>query len=1215
MQVAPAATAHVGRPCAAPQPPAPRRPSLARAASCRARRGPLLRRGRRSAGCSGAVAAVAAQGPRRRDAAGSKKRSASSLPRRAATGGESEGVAAPAEAANGNGSTDAAAAAAAAIDGDDSENHQELTIPEALEIQGTSGIRLDNVPGEPATVVTIFASNRTNLVADITQVFASFELDVEEAELTTQNDAVVDVFRISKHGEQIKQEAFDAIKNALAEGIGEHFQREPLQKQDSFDVDLQEKVKVIMGVFDKVIVRHAGKEIFDTVMELKNGFAALRKKEDPRKRAKLLRMCETMPYDTLVNVIRAFNIYSQLLGSVTDAHKDFVRREQVKASDTATPSWPASFDHTFRDLKSRGVDQEQLQKLLNSISYNPVFTAHPTEARRRVTLQCLHRFFLLFQKFEDNNLSGEQRRLLLLDIETEIETLWWTDEMRWRKPTVLDEVLTGLSYFELSLFESVCTVYRNAEISLRHVYGTTPEEAHKDMPSNVMVPLVTSSIEVPSFVKFGSWIGGDRDGNPFVSPQTTRLAALLQSRVIIAEYLRRVQELDTLLTHNKRFHTPSDDFMASLEDDKAVTKYIPAFQEMPTMFSDEPYRRKLRVMRHRLEQSLRSINKRLTQEELNEADAGRIKEVTIDIRYNIDTVPGLDPTQGVYETDEEFVNDLKLIQGSLLALGDSRNANGKIKDLIRLAETFGFHLVSLDIRQESARHTSAVSELLGPDGLDLVPDYDELDENARIQALAQILESAPPEEEEIVKVLESVSVDTKEVVEVLFAVAWVISIFGVKAVDTYNISMAQNASHVLEVCLLAWATNQKLCQKDQETGEWDVVLPVCPLFETIPDLEGMPVALTNLLQCPTYRQILRNTDNVLEVMLGYSDSCKDGGIVASAWGLYRAQLDIAKLSASTGVNPRIFHGRGGTVGRGAGPAHESIMAQPAGTVQGRIKFTEQGETVTYRYGNVETAVYELTVGLTGLLKASSNLYKGDQDSYYAAIMEELVVAGEKAYRELTDTTEGFYDYYYETTVVEEIGMLNVGSRPSKRKATDRSKKSLRAIPWVFGWSQSRHTLPAWFGVGSALSSYANHDPEKIRELQQMYKNFPFFQNFLSNVQMSLYKADMDIAREYARLCKDRITRKLVYDLISGEYQLSRDMILTVTQQRELLGDQKSLLLTLRERNPFLDPLNHLQVVLLDRRRDPSVDDEAKELWLDPLLRSIKAISANMRNTG
>jgi phosphoenolpyruvate carboxylase len=434
-----------------------------------------------------------------------------------------------------------------------------------------------------------------------------------------------------------------------------------------------------------------------------------------------------------------------------------------------------------------------------------------------------------------------------------------------------------------------------------------------------------------------------------------------------------------------------------------------------------------------------------------------------------------------------------------------------------------------------------------------------------------------------------------------------------KAFGSYVISMTHEASHILEVMLLARLTGLAA----YTNGKARCHIQIAPLFETIEDLEHIEPVMTRLLDNVTYGEMLKAANNFQEVMLGYSDSCKDGGILASAWNLYEAQKTVTQLTTARGVRCRLFHGRGGTIGRGGGPTHESILAQPEGTVHGQIKFTEQGEVLSFKYSNQETAVYELTMGITGLLKASANLVKPAEPERkdYLAVMDELADKGETAYRALTDKTPGFLDYFYEATPVSEIALLNIGSRPSHRKKGDRAKGSVRAIAWVFGWAQSRHTLPAWYGIGSALEQWRQNDPVRLAQLQKMYHEWPFFRSMLSNTQMALFKAEPDIAREYATLCKDPVTGEHVYRTFREEFIRTVTQVLHVTGNQRLLVENPTLELSLTRRNPYLDPLNHIQLILLRRSRDESVSDEERKVWLNPLLRSINAIAAGMRNTG
>jgi phosphoenolpyruvate carboxylase len=457
------------------------------------------------------------------------------------------------------------------------------------------------------------------------------------------------------------------------------------------------------------------------------------------------------------------------------------------------------------------------------------------------------------------------------------------------------------------------------------------------------------------------------------------------------------------------------------------------------------------------------------------------------------------------------------------------------------------------------------------------------------------------------------SANTQETLAGLEVIASMYREIGQGCFGKYVISMTHVASHIMEVMLLA--TQSGLVGR--LGGRWFCHIGISPLFETIDDLNRIEAVLTRLFDNPTYRELLGVSGDRQEIMLGYSDSCKDGGILASAWGLSQAQRKIIALAESRGIKCLLFHGRGGTVGRGGGPTHEAILAQPPDTVRGQIKFTEQGEVLFYRYNNMETAVYELTMGITGLMKASLSLVQPVvlDVPEYLAVMDELAHIGEQSYRELTERTPGFLDYFYEATPVGEIGQLNIGSRPSHRKKQDRSKNSVRAIGWVFAWAQSRQTFPAWYGIGFSLATWCAGKPERLYTLQTMYRDWPFFRNLLSNAQMALSKSDMAIAKEYAGLCVDPETGKRVYSLIDGEYQHCVEWILAIANAKQLLEENPVLAASLKRRDAYLGPLNILQVFLLRQVRSVDLENAEDNPWLKPLLRSINAIAAGMRNTG
>ena len=929
------------------------------------------------------------------------------------------------------------------------------------------------------------------------------------------------------------------------------------------DKELRSRVKLLGTLLGNVLRTQAGARVFAAVETLRRGYIGLRTNDDPVKRERLMAFIAMLDAETLEQVIRAFSTYFSLVNIAEEAYSHRQRRRQI---GKGRPLWWGSFDQTLRELHSRAVPAQDIQRLVDELRYMPVFTAHPTEARRRTIMESHRRIFLVSERLDNPKLSKEERQDTISELQSEIQILWHTNEVRTKKPQVRDEIKYGLFYFYESLYQAVPIVYRYFERAVRRTYGT-------DLDGQL-------AIRVPSFLRFGSWIGGDRDGNPNVTPAVTELAVRLQMQAVLTEYLRRIDHLRHRLTHSSLLCQPSAPFLASLEEDRHISSAV--FGESPDRFDTEPYRRKLYIMRHRLVETLRTVRRRLEGERA--------------------VLPS-----AAYQGAHELLRDLYLIRDSLISHGDGSAAEGPFKDFVRLVESFGFHLLHLDIRQESGVHSRAVEEVFAQLAPDM--DYAGMDEAGRVATLAEWI----GREEPLKLDLDRLSDMSRETLEVFDVMVRMRTEAGPDVFGTYVISMTHGASHVLEVMFLARLAGLA----GRRDGAWFCELMISPLFETIEDLTHVEDVLTTLLDTKTYAELLRASGNLQEVMLGYSDSCKDGGILASSWSLYSAQQKIIAITESRGVRCRLFHGRGGTIGRGGGPTHESILAQPPGTVHGQIKFTEQGEVLSYKYGNLETAAYELTMGSTGLLKASLSLIETPvaHRRDYLGIMDELARYGEEAYRDLTDRTPGFLDYFYEVTPVTEIGHLNIGSRPSHRKKADRSKTSIRAIPWVFGWAQTRHTLPAWFGIGSALERFRENDPSRLAKLQQMYLEWPFFHSLLSNVQMSLTKADMKTAQEYAALAKDQKLAREIFRTINSEYERTVTQVLNVAGTRTLLDENPMLALSLSRRSPYLDPLNHIQITLLGRYRNEDSEASERAPWLSPLLRSINAIAAGMRNTG
>ena len=927
------------------------------------------------------------------------------------------------------------------------------------------------------------------------------------------------------------------------------------------DKKLRTRVKLFGNLLGNVLRDQAGEEVFEAVETLRKGYIKLRKKggDNPRKLQQLKLLVERLDPQTLTQVVRAFSLYFSLVNIAEEAYQHQQRRRQCRFSDG--PGWPGSFDATLREFKQQNINAGQLQTILDHLAYYPVITAHPTEAKRRMVKEALRRIFVTSEQLDDTRLSKQERNEVIDQLQTEIQMLWKTDEVRVRRPRVEDEIRTGIGYFQDCLFDAVPKTYRNIENATTNIYSGDP------------------AISVPSFLRFGSWIGGDRDGNPNVTPDTTVSALRLQSRAVLLEHLDRLAELSRTLTMSRSLCRPDH----RLSD--ALTKYDNlaeiAFQGDTERFGNEPYRRMLFLIRYRLERNLVAINQSLGE---------KISE----------------PTDHAYSNEDDLLHDLRLIHTSLHSHGDGKIADGKLKDLIRLVETFGFFLMYLDIRQESTRHTSAVEEILSQ--AYSKSEYGNMNEAQRLATLGELIAASNTPAIDRSQLCD----ETRQTLEVLDAMVQMRKEISPRAFGTYVISMTHAASHVMEVMFLARLAGMVNCQGET----WQCDIQISPLFETIEDLAHIETVMEQLLDNSTYRRLLSSSGDIQEVMLGYSDSCKDGGILASGWSLYQAQRKITHIASRHNIECRLFHGRGGTIGRGGGPTHEAILSQPAGTVFGQIKFTEQGEVLSSKYSNNETAVYELTMGSTGLLKASRTLVTPAPEDHngYLAIIDKLVKHGENAYRDLTDNNPALLDYFYEATPVYEIGMMNIGSRPSHRKKGDRSKDSVRAIAWIFGWAQSRHTMPAWYGIGSALDEWTQ-DKAKLATLREMYRNWPFFRALLSNTQMALFKADMSIAREYSKLCVESDTCDSIYKKINNEYQRTLKSVLNITDSSHLLDETPTLALSLARRSPYLDPLNNIQVTVLKRYRDESLSEEERNTWLDPLLRSINAIAAGMRNTG
>jgi phosphoenolpyruvate carboxylase len=910
---------------------------------------------------------------------------------------------------------------------------------------------------------------------------------------------------------------------------------------------LRARVRRVGEIIGKVVKEQAGFRVFVTVETLRRGYIEVRQGGAAGRREELRTIIRELDPDTLTQVIRAFHLYFSVIN---------VLEEQHRHEEHGDEAWPGSFAETLAELAVRGVSRDEVQYLLGRLRYSPVFTAHPTESRRRTVQEALRRVYDTIRERYARGRTEAERARAEHALEHELLVLWLTDEVRGSALRVQDEIDSGLAHFPASLAEAVPALFR----SLEHAV-----EAH--YPGQ--------GLRVPAFLHFGSWIGGDRDGNPFVTPEITELAVRMQQRVALTLYLQQVEALQRELSHALRFCRGCERLEASLARDQADFPELAG--EIAHHRQGEPFRHKLLYVQARLERRLQAVRVALQGRPATAAP-------------------------GAYAGPQALVEDLQLIRQALLETGDRASADGALLSLIRQAETFGFHLASLDVREEAGAHTAAVAQTLAALG---EPGYEGLPEDDRVARLVRGVEEGLPRVP-----AERLSEAARRTVAVFDAIVRLRAEAGPEAFGHYVVSMTREASEVLEVMLLA----RQAGLVEATAQGWRCAIRVSPLFETIRDLEACDAVMGRLLRTPVYRALVAGADGRQEVMLGYSDSAKDGGMLASSWRLYDAQQRLAALSEAERVPIRFFHGRGGTVGRGGGPSHKAILAQPPGSVSGELRVTEQGEMLASKYGAPESALYELTLASSALLRRSHSLVRAAEGERrdWLGVMDALATGAEAAYRGLVDETPDFFEFFYQATPIEELRHLRIGSRPSHRRAS-RGKGSIRAIPWVFGWSQARFNLPGWYGVGSALDAWHARAPERLAQLQRMYLHWPYFRNLLDNVQMILAKTDVDIAADYAELCSPEVGVARIMDRVRAEYERCLREVLAVTHSRFLLADDPPLAQAIAMRNPYLEPLNHIQVELLRRHR--GLAEGEPDPWLDPLLRSVNAIAAGLRNTG
>jgi phosphoenolpyruvate carboxylase len=778
----------------------------------------------------------------------------------------------------------------------------------------------------------------------------------------------------------------------------------------------------------------------------------------------------------------------------------------------------------------------------------PVFTAHPTEAKRRTILTKLARIADVLRALDLESPTPEEERAAHETLREELVSLWQTEETRAYKPDVMDEVRNGLYYFETTLHDLAPEVVASLERAVTEHYP------------GARVP--------PAFLRFASWIGGDRDGNPHVTAAATEEALRAHHDLALRLLRRGIERLHGHLSTTERWGVDPR-LVESLEADAAA-------------FPDEASRAESRYVRQPYRQKLRYVYRKL----------GATLEAS-GPRWRADHVV----RPGTYAGASELLADLRLIQESLRAHGGGRLADGRLGTLVRQAEIFGFHLASLDLRQTSARHADAIAEVFGRHALGA--RYGEAEEDERAALLtAEILAGRPFTPHRL-----GFSPPTNETLDLFRLVRRAHERVGPAAIESYVVSMTRGPSDLLAVLLMA-----------RDAGVSDR-LDVVPLFETVADLHAAPRTMERLFENPAYARHLAARGRRQTVMVGYSDSNKDGGYVTANWELYLAQRALAEACRRHGVTLTLFHGRGGTVGRGGGPANRAILAQPPESVGGRLRLTEQGESVTNRYSNPALARRHLEQLVHAVLVASGSRPPGSSSrgGEWEKAMGELSTLAEGAYRGLVHETEALPRYLRAATPLDEIERLNIGSRPARRGPAA-GLAELRAIPWVFAWTQSRVTLPGWYGLGSALSGWAGEDEGRWALLGTMYREWAFFKTLVDNAQLALRAADMLIATVYATLALPA-DREAVFPRLQAEYRRTETAICRLTGQRDLLDEAPWLQRSIRVRNPYVDPMNYVQVALLRRlRENPGEEDEAEEMR-DAVRVSVNGIAAGLRNTG
>ncbi|NEX61548.1 phosphoenolpyruvate carboxylase [Noviherbaspirillum galbum] len=937
------------------------------------------------------------------------------------------------------------------------------------------------------------------------------------------------------------------------------------------DAPLKEDIRLLGRLLGHVLREQEGEEVFQVVETIRQTAVRFRRESDAQSGAELNKLLKKLTRDQTNAVVRAFSYFSHLANIAEDQHHNRRRRAHLLAGSAPQRG---SIAFALSRLDEAGVSGGAVRQFFKDALISPVLTAHPTEVQRKSILDAEREIARLLAERDLPLTHRELARNTAL-LHACVTTLWQTRMLRYSKLTVADEIENALSYYRITFLRELPALYDDIQSEIAAHY---PRQA-------------MAEAEMPTFLQMGSWIGGDRDGNPNVNADTMQHALMRHSTAIFDFYLDEVHTLGAELSISTLLVAvnPEVQALADASPDRSGHR------------SDEPYRRALIGLYARLAATARTLGTaHVLRQEVGAA--------------------------APYEDAAEFTRDLQTIADSLAAHHAAALVKPRLAALKRASEIFGFHLATLDMRQSSDVHERVITELFRR--ADVERDYAALSEEAKVELL--LAEVARPRL--LFSPYISYTAETDSELAILRAAHDIRQRYGARAIRNYIISHTETVSDLLEVLLLQKETGLMRLDRGNDGNDGadgmaaTMELMVIPLFETIPDLRCAADIMERFMSLPAVRELIRRQGDLQEVMLGYSDSNKDGGFLTSNWELYKAELRLVDLFDRMQVKLRLFHGRGGTVGRGGGPSYEAILAQPAGTVNGQIRLTEQGEIIASKFSNPEIGRRNLELLVAATLEASLAPHGGEgrqakRIAGFEKVMEELSERAYRAYRHLVYDTPGFTDYFFAATPIAEIAELNIGSRPASRKASRRIE-DLRAIPWGFSWGQCRLLLPGWYGFGSAVLSWldeagdAKEQKKRLGMLRAMHKEWPFFATLLSNMDMVLAKTDLAVASRYAELVADKRLRNAIFKRIVDEHGRAVECVGLITGARERLAGNPLLARSIKNRFAYLDPLNHLQVELIKRHRAAAAEGRS----LDERVRrgihlSINGIAAGLRNTG